>query len=126
MLIIADTVRSPELRHEVPLPVPDPFLYAEAAGKRYVGAHSMEVVRLAELDGLEALPLERFGYDELLREGRTRVEASREVQLRACRELGITSAAVPPTFPLEAADHMRTNVIDLRSDRELFATRRRA
>ena len=30
VLIVADTIRSPELRHEVPLPVPDPFLYAEA------------------------------------------------------------------------------------------------
>jgi Xaa-Pro aminopeptidase len=126
VLIIADTVRSPELRHEVPLPVPDPFLYAEAGGKRYVVAHSMEIVRLAELDGLEALPLENFGYDDLLREGRTRVEASREVQLRACRQLGISSAVVPPTFPLEAADHLRANGIELRSDRELFATRRRA
>ena len=29
VLIYADTVRSPELRHEIPLTIPDPFLYAE-------------------------------------------------------------------------------------------------
>jgi Xaa-Pro aminopeptidase len=126
VLIVADTIRSPELRHEVPLAVPDPFLYAEASGTRYAVAHSMEVVRLAELDGLEALPLEEFGYDELIREGRSRIEAAREVQLRACRRLGITAAVVPPKFPLESADHLRANAVELRVDRDFFDARRRS
>ena len=32
VLIFADTVRSPELRHEVPVAVPDAFLYVERNG----------------------------------------------------------------------------------------------
>ena len=34
VLIIGDTFRSPELRHEVPLGVPDPFVYLERDGVR--------------------------------------------------------------------------------------------
>ena len=49
VLIVADTVRSPELRHEVPLAVPDPFLYAEVGGKRSVVIGSMEASRVEEL-----------------------------------------------------------------------------
>ena len=35
-LIYADTFRSPELRHEVPLGVPDPILYAEKDGTKHI------------------------------------------------------------------------------------------
>ena len=34
VLIYADTVRSGELRHEVPLGIADPFLYVERNGSR--------------------------------------------------------------------------------------------
>ena len=58
VLIVADTIRSPELRHEVPLPVPDPFLYAEAGGKRSVVVSSLEAGRIRALGtGLEVLTL---------------------------------------------------------------------
>jgi hypothetical protein len=36
VLIYGDTVRSPELRHEVPLGVPDAFLYAEKGGVKHI------------------------------------------------------------------------------------------
>ena len=42
--------RSPELRHEVPLTVPDPFLYAERDGARHVFVGSLEVSRIRDLD----------------------------------------------------------------------------
>ena len=38
-LIYADTFRSPELRHEVPLGVPDPILYAEKDGTKHIVTH---------------------------------------------------------------------------------------
>ena len=49
VLIVADTIRSPELRHEVPLAVPDPFLYAEVGGKRIVVVSTLEAGRIREL-----------------------------------------------------------------------------
>src|SRR3954451_23609626 len=52
VVMYADSVRSPELRHEVPVGVPDPFLYIEADGARHVIVSSMETPRLGGL-GLE-------------------------------------------------------------------------
>ena len=66
VLIIGDTFRSPELRHEVPLGVPDPFVYLERDGARHVYVGSMEVERIrgARRD-LTVHPLEEIGIDEL-------------------------------------------------------------
>jgi len=58
VLIYGDTIRSPELRHEVPVAVPDPFLYVERDGSRYAFVGSLEVPRMREIAGLEAVPLE--------------------------------------------------------------------
>src|SRR5919108_4200852 len=79
VLIFADTVRSPQLRHEVPLAAPDPFIYAEREGGRYVFAGSMEVPRLAELDGLQPVPLEELGVDELIEQGLAWHDRDREL-----------------------------------------------
>ena len=70
VLIVADSIRSPELRHEVPIAVPDPFLYAEVGGRRLVAVTAFETSRIDDLGtDLEVHPLEEFGYDELLRRG---------------------------------------------------------
>jgi Xaa-Pro aminopeptidase len=125
VLIFADSVRSPEMRHEVPIVVPDEFLYAEHDGKRLAVSTSFEMDRIAEL-GIEVRPWEDFGYDELLLQGLARHEVVwQHVNLNACRELGMTKAVVPGTFPLEVADHLRANGVEVEPDHELFAKRRR-
>ena len=43
-----------------------------------------------------------------------------EVRLRACREIGVDEAAVPPTFPLATAEYLRQHGITLHVDRERF------
>jgi len=45
VLIYADTLRSPEMRHELPLPIPDPLLYVEHDGFRAVVASAFELQR---------------------------------------------------------------------------------
>src|SRR5437773_2239233 len=125
ILIYGDTVRSPELRHEVPITVPDPFLYAEHEGVRHVVVHSLEAVRIRELDGIQLTPFEEVGYDDLIRQGVHREEMYKPIVLNACRKLAITSAAVPRYFPLELADYLRTEGIELTPERELFSSRRR-
>ena len=114
------------MRHEVPLGVPDPFLYAERDGKGSVVASSFELGRIHEVaPELEVLPMEEFGIDELYAQGLTRDEIELEVILRAARRFGLESVAVPSTFPLEVADHLRANGIEVKADRELFVSRRR-
>jgi len=127
VLIHADTSRSPAMRHEVPLGIPDPFLYVEREGRRFVVITAFERERLkAAAPDIEALPPEQFGIDELLRGGTPPVEATLEVYTRALRELGVTEAVVPARFPLELADHLRANGVDVRVDRDLFEDRRRS
>jgi Xaa-Pro aminopeptidase len=126
VLIVADTVRSPELRHEVPLTVPDPFLYAEVGGTRSVVVSSFEAGRVEELGlGIEVLTLEDAGVDELLRRGLGPYELAVELHLESCRRLGVERAVTPLAFPLGVADHLRAAGIDLSSDQRFFDDRRR-
>ena len=125
VLIFADSVISPEMRHEVPILVPDPFLYAEKDGKRYSVSTAFEVGRLAEI-GIEAHPWEDFGYDELIEQGLPRDEITwLHVNLNACRELGVEVATVPRSFPALIADHLRANDMTLNPNYSFFADRRR-
>ena len=125
VLILADTLRSPELRHEVPVTVPDPFLYVERNGDRHVVISPLEVKRVQGHDGLQPHPYEKFGWDQLVAQGLSMEEVELETYVRACKELGVQDAVVPATFPLEVADRLRENGIQVRADRDVFVHRRR-
>src|SRR5581483_2386085 len=126
VLIYGDTLRSAEMRHEIPLVVPDPFLFAELDGHRHVVIASMEAAGVRDVDTrLTVHPLEEFGWDELIATGLDRHEAELEVQVRACRGLGLERVAVPSEFPLELADRLRAAGLGLAADHAQFATRRR-
>jgi Xaa-Pro aminopeptidase len=125
VLMYADTFRSPELRHEVPIGIPDPFLYAERDGVKHIQIGSMEIPRLAELGLHELHPGEEFGSDELIRSGLSYPEVRTEVIKRAVKSFGITSAVVPETFPLWLADLLRADGVELTVDASFFDGRRR-
>jgi Xaa-Pro aminopeptidase len=125
VLMFADTVRSPELRHEISHAVADPFLYGEVDERRFAVIRSLEVARMSEVTGLEVVPLEALGYDELRADGRSASEVGLEIVRRACERFGIRAASVPPAFPLEVADRLRSEGIGLTVDRALFELRRR-
>ena len=125
LLIFADTIRSPELRHEVPVPIPDAFIYAEKDGGRYVFVGSLEIPRIQGIDSIVTVPLEELGIDELYGQGLPWYEAERELVLRACRKIDLDDAVTPRTFPLDAADHLRENGVVLRAEGEIFDERRR-
>jgi Xaa-Pro aminopeptidase len=126
VLMFADTVRSPELRHEIPHTVADPFLYGETDGRRFTVVRSLEAQRMREVPGVEVVPLEELGYDELRAEGRSSSEVELEIVARSCRRFGVDSATVPPGFPVELADFLRASGVELSVDREFFEQRRRA
>ncbi len=125
VLLFADTTRSPELRHELPLALPDPVLYAECGGLRHVVAPSLERPRLEQLDGYAFHPFEEFGLDELRGRGVPRNEMLVEIVVRAVCSLGVSSAAVPAAFPLLMADRLRAAGVALTPDQSLFDDRRR-
>jgi Xaa-Pro aminopeptidase len=126
VLIYGDTLRSPELRHEVPVVVPDAFLYVESDGRRAVVIHSLEIPRVRAETDLEIVAIEQLGADELFAQGLPRWQIDQELVLRGCRELGIDRAAVPAGFPVGLADHLRASGVELTVERDLFDDRRRA
>jgi Xaa-Pro aminopeptidase len=108
VLICGDTMRSPELRHEVPLGIGDPFLYLEVNGRRAVVTNVLEVDRIAkQAPDLERILGEELGIDELIAQGMPRSLIEREIFVRAVQRLGIGEAVVPPDFPLALADRLR-------------------
>jgi Xaa-Pro aminopeptidase len=126
VLIHGSTLRSPELRHEVPLAVADPFLYLEDDGRRAVLTNALEVDRIAAtVPDVERLLVSELGQDELIAEGRSRADVEREVCVRAVQRLGIGAAVVPPDFPLALADRLRAAGVELTPEDELFEERRR-
>jgi Xaa-Pro aminopeptidase len=127
VLLHADSIRSADMRHAVPVAVPDPFLYVEQDGTRAAVVTAFEVPRIRAADpGIETIPPEELGVDELFAAGASGAEAALEVYRRACERLGVRSAAVPPDFPLELADRLRADGVEVRVDRELFEARRRS
>jgi Xaa-Pro aminopeptidase len=126
ILIVGDSMRTPEIRYEVPVAIPDPFLYAEHGNRRVVVVGSFEVQRVEAVGaGLEVHAFERFGRDELQEQGLDYHEILREVTPRVASELGIQSAIVPPDFPVEIADLLRANGVEIQPDRPFFVARRR-
>jgi Xaa-Pro aminopeptidase len=126
VLIFADTIRSPELRHEVPAEIMDPFLYAERDGRRYAVISQLDAdnVRAAAPD-VEVTELDELGWDELVQSHEDWDDAHLELTVRACERLGISDALVPGRFPLELADRLRAAGVELAADRHLFEGRRR-
>jgi Xaa-Pro aminopeptidase len=126
VLIYADTIRSPAMRHEVPIAVPDPFLYVERNGSRHTVSTSFEVGRIAAIPGApQAHPYEEFGFDELIASGLDREDVNLAVAVEAAKALGVEQAVVPPSFPLGLVERLGEAEIEVRTDRETFASRRR-
>ena len=114
VLIVGDTLRSPELRHELPIAIGDPFLYAEHDGRRIVLTNVLEADRLAAAaPDVERLLGEELGRGELIAQGLPRHEVELEVLARAVERVGVRSALVPPGFPVAVADLLRARGVEL-------------
>jgi Xaa-Pro aminopeptidase len=124
--VIGETVRFPELRHELQLLVPDPFVYLEVGGTRHVFVGSMEASRIAAVaPDAHVHPNEELGTDELVRSGMTSDEIQLECAVRACAAVGLREAAVPRWFPAAFLDAIRASGVTLTVDQTLFENRRR-
>ena len=126
VLIYGDSFRSADMRHAVPLGVPDPFLYAETNGSRHVFSSSMEAARLSELGLFDVHVAEEFGVDELIESGLPRKEIAAQLALRSVASLGPRRFKVPDEFPVWLADRLRADGVELEVEQELFDERRRS
>ncbi len=126
VLILGDTNTCPELRHEIPVDIMDPFLYAEVGERRVAIVWSIEGDRIASVDpSIEIVHSETFPTDDLIRAGVDVYELAPTTTVRMVESLGITSARVPGGFPLRHADALRAAGVELVADPRLFDERRR-
>jgi Xaa-Pro aminopeptidase len=127
LLLFGDTERSAALRHEIPLAVIDPLLFAEIDGRRYVLTSALEAERVKRaLPDAELLDFFDFGWRELIESGMSYAEAEREAAARAVRQIGIEEAVVPGDLPLALGDRLRKNGVVLTVDDAAVELRRRA
>jgi Xaa-Pro aminopeptidase len=126
MLLYGDTERSAALRHEVPIAIGDPFLWAEVDGAVVIMTSPLEHQRLAAaLPDARLLSITDLGFHDLLRSGMPRHEIWLELVARAAAAAGVREATVDPEFPLAVADRLRADGLTLTVDHNLFADRRR-
>jgi Xaa-Pro aminopeptidase len=126
LLLQGDTERSAALRHEIPLAIIDPLLFAEVDGRTYVLTSFLEAERVKRvLPDAELLDFFELGYKELVRDGMSLWDAAREVEARAVREIGLTEAIVPGDFPLGLGDRLRQDGVVLTVDDAAVDLRRR-
>jgi Xaa-Pro aminopeptidase len=128
ILLYGDTERNPALRHEVPIAIGDPFVYAEVGGRTHVVTSELERDRIAAVrPDAELIDYVELGFLELLQAGISRSEISLELVSRAVKRAGSTGAVVDFDFPVGVADRLRadglTLVID---DGTVIQSRRRA
>jgi Xaa-Pro aminopeptidase len=127
LLLFGDTERSAALRHEIPIPIIDPFLFAEVDGRKYVLTTHIERARIERaLPGAELLDYFALGFKELVEEGMSFADAGREAEARAVRQIGIEEAVVPGDFPLGLGDRLREDGVVLTVDDAAVELRRRA
>jgi Xaa-Pro aminopeptidase len=126
LLLRADTQRSADMFHTIPLEIIDPFLYIETGERKIAVTGVLERDRIQDLGlGIEVLDPFAFGLDELLDGGMDFLDAELEIDPRVCRELGVEHALVPPEFPLAWAEALRAGGIELTVDGDRFQLRRR-
>jgi len=119
------TDRDADLFHVIPEVIVDGFPYLEdGRGRRAAVLWTADAVHVPE-HGVEVLPREAYGWDDLVTASRDEFEIWSRLVPRVCADLGIREAAVPPQFPVFLADALRAAGVRLRVDPGLFAGRRR-
>ncbi len=127
VLLIGDSERSMELRHEIPVAIGDPFAYAEVGGRRFVTVSSLERDNvLAAAPDVELRPFEGYKPEELVANGFDFYTMYPEVYARFALDLGVQRAVIPETFPVVHADRLRQEGIVLEVDQRFFDDRRRS
>jgi len=125
LLVVGDTFRTPEMRHEVALGVPDAFALIETDGVRHAVVPALEAERVGALDGIVVHVYEELGWDELIPSGLGYDAIRREITVNACNALGVREAVVPAGFLLAYAERLRAAGVELTVDQAVFDDRRR-
>jgi Xaa-Pro aminopeptidase len=127
LLIYGASEDSAALRHEIRVPIMDPFLFARIDGRAHVMVNTLERARVTEaVPDAELYDLNDLGLDELRESGKPYAEIELELASRAAAAMGLRAAVADPLLPVAVADRLRADGIELRPDADALAMRRRA
>jgi Xaa-Pro aminopeptidase len=127
-LLYDDSVRSPELRHEIAEAIADPVIFVDDDGRRVVVASVLEAGAFREREDVVDVfwNFEELGYFDLVKDTSLDRDAlGAELVVRALKKLGASRVVVPPTFRVFVADHLRKEGIDVVVDAPTWNDRRR-
>jgi Xaa-Pro aminopeptidase len=127
LLFYGDTERSAAMRHELPIPIVDPFLLGLVGGRMHVMSNHLERDRIRAAAPGDAVlhDIEELGFRELLERGMSWSELDLELASRAAAAMGVREALADPEMPVAVADRLRADGLALRVDAETVAARRR-
>jgi Xaa-Pro aminopeptidase len=126
LLLYGDSLRNAGLRHELPIPIMDPFLLGVIDGRVHVMASTLERDRIAEAAPDAVLhDVRDLGFYELMQTASSRDELWLELTSRAAAAMGVGEAIVDPEMPVIVADRLRADGIKLTPDPEAVEARRR-
>ena len=123
-LLLIGGERSPEVRHELAVGPPDPVIWLARDGEATVWTSPLDVVLIREAGGMtDVRSQDELGFAALRRE-LAPPDVFAEMAVRAAA--GLERVRVPWDFPLHVADALRARGIEVVTDADAFAARRRA
>ncbi|MGH2808048.1 MAG: M24 family metallopeptidase [Actinomycetota bacterium] len=127
-LLLDDSLRSYELRHEIGEMIMDPIIFIEHDGKRIVVASDLEAASFEDREDVvdEFWNVHDLGMEDLIKQGTLARELMLpEIATRALEKLGVFEVNVPPTFQTLVSDYLRDKEIQVTVDDATWIDRRR-
>lgn len=127
-LLLDDSLRSPELRHEIAEGVGDPLIFIEHDGKRILVGSILEEATFEKREDIidEYWTFNELGMEELVKnESFPKESMMDELAVRALERLGVFAITVPANFRLGTADYLRDKGVDVSVDIDEWRARRR-
>ncbi len=105
---------------------PDPVIFVQASGRKYLAVSTLEYGRAQNQDGIDKLfSFEELEVSRLARELKSGPRAYAAAATGLLESLGVDSVAVPPELGVMYADELRERGIEVSPEPKLFAEMRR-
>ena len=127
-LLVADSLSSKELRHEIAEGVGDPMIFIEHDGKRILVGSILEQTTFEKREDVvdEYWTFNDLGLEELVKnQSFPKDHTFDELAVRALEKLGVFAATVPGNFRLATADYLRDKGVEVTVDFDEWKMRRR-
>lgn len=125
LLLVGDSESNQNIYYKTRFLAGDPFVYVEIGSGGLLVTSPMEHGRATkESTVAEVKTFDDFGFAELVKESNNREHAFSAVLARIVQQAGRT-IRVEGAFPLQYADHLRSDGVTLDIDRELLKLERR-